>query len=314
MHTRSGRITGDRGVSLASAPARGFVCTALSRSRERHFVSETISAESLVDSAATDASAEGPVKTAMDGAVAILTMQAAPYNLLDRVMNEALIAGLQWARTQAARAVVLQSSLRHFSAGANLDQMIIDADANDGVLDWKLLEILAEFDSFPAPIVASVHGTCVGGGFELVLASDISIVAASAKLGSVEATVGLHPLMGGIQRLVQRAGLTRGKEMAMLGRRYDPATLERWGVINMVVDEEHLRSATMTIAQELAHGPTVCHAQTKKLAAIAINEGVHAADLAMPSIQQEVFRSKDFHTGVKSYQEKGIGMARFEGR
>lgn len=279
-------------------------------------MSEITSSEPLVQVASsTDGSTGGPVKATMDGSVAILTMQAAPYNLLDRAMNEALIAGLRWARDQDARAVVLQSSLRHFSAGANLDQMVLDADANDGVLvGWNLVEILEEFDSFPAPIVASVHGTCVGGGFELVLASDISVVAASAKLGSVEATVGLHPLMGGIQRLIQRAGLARGKEMAMLGRRYDPATLERWGVINFVVEEEHLHSATMTIAQELAHGPTVCHAQTKKLAVIAVNEGVRAADLAMPTIQREVFQSKDFHTGVKSYQENGIGMARFEGR
>lgn len=277
-------------------------------------VSEVTSSELLDNSAATEPAAADPVSATFDGAVAVLTMQAAPYNLLDLAMNDAIIARLHWAREHNARAVVLQSSLRHFSAGANLDQMVADADANGGVLEWKMVELLEEFDNFPAPIVASVHGTCVGGGFELVLASDISVVAASAKLGCVEATVGLHPLMGGIQRVIQRAGMARGKEMAMLGRRYDPATLERWGVINNVVEEEHLRSATMTIAQELAHGPTVCHAATKKLAAITVAEGVRAADLAMPTIQREVFRSQDFHTGVKSYREKGLGMARFEGR
>jgi len=255
-----------------------------------------------------------PVSTTMNESVAVLTMQAAPYNLLDGQMIEAITAALQWARDRGARAVVLRSSLRHFSAGADLDKMLANADGNDGTLDWKMVELLQAFDAFPVPIVASVHGVCVGGGFELALASDITVVAASAKLGSVEVTVGLHPLMGGIQRLVQRAGLARGKEIAMLGRRYDAATFERWGVINKVVPDEQLESATMTIAQELAHGPTVCHGATKKLAAIAVSDGVAAADLAMPGIQRAVFQSQDFHTGVRSYREKGIGMARFEGR
>ena len=49
----------------------------------------------------------------------------------------------------------------------------------------------------------------------------------------------------------------------MLGRRYDAATLERWGLVNLVVADDALEEATLTIAQELAHGPTVAHAATK---------------------------------------------------
>src|SRR6201999_2519662 len=112
-------------------------------------------------------------------------------------------------------------------------------------------------------IVAAVHGTCVGGGFELALASDLVIAADSAKIGSVEVAVGPHPLMGGIQRVAQRAGAARAKEMALLGRRYDARTLERWNVINRVVPDERLAGVTSTLAHELANGPTVAHASTK---------------------------------------------------
>ena len=79
------------------------------------------------------------------------------------------------------------------------------------------------------PIVCAVHGLCLGGGFELALACDYLVAARSARLGSVEATIGLHPLMGAAQRVAQRAGALRAKEMAMLGRRYDPDTLAAWG-------------------------------------------------------------------------------------
>ena len=75
----------------------------------------------------------------------------------------------------------------------------------------------------------------------------------------------------------------------MLGRRYDAATLERWNVINRVVPDEELDVATMVLAQELAHGPTIAHAATKRLVAFAINDGVATADEAMAEIQRPIF-------------------------
>jgi enoyl-CoA hydratase/carnithine racemase len=254
------------------------------------------------------------VERGLDGSVAILTMRYRPYNLLDAALTELIADGLRWAAAAGARAVVLRSALRHFSAGADLDAMLEGAERGDGVLDWPMLEVLRTFDELPIPIVAAVHGVCVGGGLELALASDLVVAAESAKLGSVEATVGLHPLMGAIQRVAQRAGAARAKEMAMLGRRYDARTLERWNVINRVVADEQLEAAAMTLARELAGGPTVAHAATKALVSIAVSEGVRAADEAMAELQKPIFRSDDFRAGAESLRENGPGMARFAGR
>ena len=260
--------------------------------------------------AATDSPA---LATVMDGQVAVLSMGLAPYNLMDRALNHELISGLGWARQEGARAVVLRSSLRHFSAGADLDAMVADADKGD-VLDWGFVATLRAFDEHPAPIIASIRGVCVGGGFELALACDLIVASESAKIGSVEVTVGLHPLMGAVQRLTQRAGAARAKEMTLLGRRYPAATLERWNIINWVVADENLDSATMVLAHELAHGPSIANAATKHLVSVAVNEGIGAADDAMAEIQRPILRSADFRTGVRSYRENGIGMAEFEGR
>jgi enoyl-CoA hydratase/carnithine racemase len=254
------------------------------------------------------------VERRLDGSVAILTMRYPPYNLLNPALTDRIVAGLRWAAAEGARAVVLRSALRHFSAGADLESMLVAAESGDGVIDWPMLEVLRTFDELPIPIVAAVHGVCVGGGLELALASDLVVAAESAKLGSVETTVGLHPLMGGIQRLAQRAGAARAKEMALLGRRYDARTLERWNVINRVVGDEQLEVAAMTLARELAGGPTVAHAATKALVSIAVSEGVRAADHAMAELQKPIFRSEDFRTGAKSLRENGPGMAQFVGR
>ncbi|MDT5289600.1 MAG: hypothetical protein QOF88_4489, partial [Mycobacterium sp.] len=235
-------------------------------------------------------------------------------NLMGRGFTEQLIDALRWAGQSGARAAILRSALRHFSAGADLDDMLDAATGGDGTLGWPILEMLRAFDELPIPIVAAVHGNCLGGGLEMALACDLIIAAESAKIGSVEATVGLHPLAGGIQRLTQRAGAARAKKMAMLGRRYDARTLERWNVINRVVPDEQLDQAAATVARELAGGPTIAHAVTKALVTIAINEGVGAADAAMAELQKPIFSSEDFRTGVASLQQNGPGLASFEGR
>jgi enoyl-CoA hydratase/carnithine racemase len=250
----------------------------------------------------------------LDGPVAVVTMNHRPHNLMDREFTEQLIDALRWVGESGARAAILRSGLRHFSAGADLDGMLEAAGRGDGTLGWPILEMLQAFADLPIPIVAAVHGTCVGGGLELALACDLIIASESAKIGSVEATVGLNPLAGGIQRLAQRAGAARAKEMAMLGRRYDARTLERWNVINRVVADEQLAEAAATLARELAGGPTVAHAATKALVTIAINEGVGAADMAMTELQIPIFLSEDFRAGVDSFKQNGPGLASFEGR
>ncbi|SDK21059.1 enoyl-CoA hydratase/isomerase family protein [Nonomuraea jiangxiensis] len=254
-----------------------------------------------------------PVARLMDGTVAILTLRHRPYNLLDAAFSEQIIEALRWAGEQGARAVMLTSGLRHFCAGADLDALSAAATRGDGPLGRSRLDLLDAFERLPVPIVAGVHGVCVGGGLELALACDLVVASESAELGSVEATVGLHPLMGAVQRIAQRAGAARAKEMAMLGRRYDARTLERWGLINRVVPDERLRAATMTLARELAAGPTVAHAATKALVAVAVDQGVRAADEAMAELQRPIFGSDDFRSGVESYRRNGPGLARFRG-
>jgi enoyl-CoA hydratase/carnithine racemase len=248
----------------------------------------------------------------LDGQVAVMTMQSAPHNLLGERLIRELLAAMDWAREVGARAVVLRSGLRHFSAGAELEAFKT-ADREE-TTELPLLDLLQAFDALPVPIVASVKGVCVGGGLELALASDLVIAAESAKLGAVEVTLGLAPLMGAVQRITQRAGAARAKEMAMLGRRFDARTLERWNIINRVVPDAELAAATMTLAQELANGPTVALASIKELVSIAESQGVAAADQKMTAIQAEIWRSQDLKAGLASLTANGPGYARFQGR
>ena len=253
------------------------------------------------------------------GNVSVLTMQYRPYNLLGPKLINAIVENVEASQKAGSRAIVIRSGLRHFSAGADLDifEKRVSTASGDQSQEGRRLvgvDFLRFMELLPIPLIASVHGVCLGGGLELALACDYIIAATSAKIGSVEAALGLHPLLGGIQRQVQRIGAARAKEMSMLARRYDAPTLEKWGLINLTVPEEQLEATTMSIAEEFAQGPTLAHAATKELVHIAVNEGVSAADEAMARVQAPIWASEDLKTGLASFRKNGPGLAKFAGR
>ena len=244
----------------------------------------------------------------VDGAVAIVTMAKPPHNLLDGAFIEDLLQTFEGAAKSGARSILLKSSMKHFSAGAD-----VDGFSSEGRDEAAAVDVLDRLATLPIPTVAAVHGLALGGGFELALACDFIIASTSARLGLVETSIGLMPLLGGVQRVVERAGMARGKEIAMFGRRHDPELLERWGVINVVVADEALDEASRSWAQQLAAGPTVAYASIKKLAVIASNDGVRAADLAQEDARQDVWGSEDLQRGLEAFNESGPGTAIFQG-
>ena len=200
----------------------------------------------------------------IDGLVGVVSLAKPPHNLLDDALIEALLAAYRAVLANGCRAILLRSAQRHFCAGADIagfgTTTLIQADAT------RFAALLDALENVPVPTVAAVHGGAFGGGLELALTCDMIVCADTASLGQVEATVGLLPLLGGTQRLVARAGVARAKEIVMLGRRQTPEAFERWGIVNLVVPEAELPTAAMTLARQLAAGPTKALAGAKRLA------------------------------------------------
>ncbi|MEM7543256.1 MAG: enoyl-CoA hydratase/isomerase family protein [Pseudomonadota bacterium] len=242
---------------------------------------------------------------ARDGALAVLTLNNPPHNLITGAFIEQYCAALESAAEDGARAILIKSDLRHFCAGADVGALT--SDAIDAAKTLKRLE------SIPVPTVAALNGAVLGGGFELALACDFIVAAESAEIGSVEVHIGLAPLLGAVQRLVRLAGPARAREITMLGRRYDPRVLEQWGIINLVVTEHELASASLSLARQLAAGPTMAIAGIKELVNVACNDGVEAADAAQTQTLQAMWQSKDLKRGVQAMKSSGPGTAVFEG-
>ncbi|HIC95504.1 TPA: enoyl-CoA hydratase, partial [Candidatus Bipolaricaulota bacterium] len=90
------------------------------------------------------------------------------------------------------------------------------------------------------PVIAAIHGFCLGGGLELALACHFRIAAENAVFGQPEINLGIIPGFGGTQRLARTIGLGRALEMILTGNNVMARAAEQWGLVNKVVPEEDL--------------------------------------------------------------------------
>lgn len=178
--------------------------------------------------------------------------------------------------------------------------------------DW--LAMIHQLEDLPVPTVFAAHALCLTAAFEISLACDLLLAAESARFGLVEIVVGLTPSMGGPQRLVERAGPARARELIYTGELFDAATLERWNVVNRVLPDEGFDDAARAFALRLSQGPTRAHAATKTIVRTAATSGVRAADDITPLVSGALFGTDDLQNAVASFLADGPGNATYEGR
>lgn len=247
----------------------------------------------------------------IDGKVGVVTLAKPPHNLMDDLLIGDLLAAYKAVLDGGCRAILLRSSQRHFCAGAEMDSWgkttFIHTD------QAKFEATMQALEDAPVPTVAALNGGVLGGGLELALTCDMIVAANTAFLGQVEVAVGLLPLLGGTQRLAQRAGMARAKEIAMLGRRHTPEAFERWGIVNLVVAEQELASAAMTLARQLAAGPTQVLKGIKMQANLAGRGGIAAADARQVEINDMIWKAKDRQRGADTFFTTGPATAVFQG-
>jgi enoyl-CoA hydratase len=249
-----------------------------------------------------------------EGNVGVIVIDDPPLNLFGSELSAALVGALGEAESSGVRALVIRAEGNVFTGGADVN--VFDGLTPEAAEDFvaQLLVLAHRVEDLPFPTVACVHGLCLTAGFELSLACDMIWAAESAQFGLVEIVIGATPLMGGTQRVAERAGPARARELVMSGGLYPAETLERWNVINRVLPDDELLEKTMRFAERLAAGPTVANAATKRVVRSALDEGVRGADARMAEIAMPLFGSEDLKGAVRSFLEEGPGKARFEGR
>jgi enoyl-CoA hydratase len=254
------------------------------------------------------------VRLERDGALAVLTLDAPPLNLFDQAMFDGLTRAAGELEADAPRGLLVRAEGRAVSGGVDV-QVFDELSTADAARLWTdLLDVIGSLERLPCPTVFAAHALTLTAAFEVSLACDVLLAAESAKFGLVERVVGLTPAMGGTQRLAERAGPARARELVMTGALYDAATLERWNVVNRVLPDEGFDEAARAFARDLAEGPTKAHAATKAIVRGYLEGGVARADELVPEIAGGLFATEDLQQAVKTFLEQGPGHATFAGR
>jgi enoyl-CoA hydratase/carnithine racemase len=208
-------------------------------------------------------------------------------------------------RAQGARAVLLRGEGQTFSAGVDIVSFQ-QAAAHFGE-NWrdnlfpmthKYQAVLNAVERCSLPVIALLHGHCLGLGMELALACDIRIAAEGTQMGLPETRIGLIPDVGGTTRLTRLVGPARAKELILTGKTIDAKLAERWGIVNSVVASEQLEAQGRAFVAEIeAAAPLAVNYAKRIINAVSdLERGLQHEAWA----QSILIRTQDFEQGAQS--------------
>jgi 3-hydroxyacyl-CoA dehydrogenase len=180
-----------------------------------------------------------------EGDIAVITVDNPPVNALEHEVRAGLAAALDEAKgNDAAKAVVIACAGRTFFAGADITEFGKPPQAPG------LHDVIAAIEAMPKPVIAALHGTALGGGFELALACHFRVAAPGARVGLPEVKLGLLPGAGGTQRLPRIVGPEKALKMIVTGEPVGASEALADGIIDEIVEGD-LTAAAVTFARRV---------------------------------------------------------------
>ena len=184
------------------------------------------------------------VSYVMDGDIAVVTVNNPPVNALSRAVRQGLRDAIRRAADDDSKAVLILCEGRTFIAGADITEF------GKPMAEPFLPELLNEIEASEKLVVAALHGTSLGGGFETALASHYRIAVDSARVGLPEVKLGLLPGAGGTQRAPRLAGIAASLELMLSGTPIPASQAAAIGLVDKVVDGD-LGTAARQYVREL---------------------------------------------------------------
>lgn len=263
------------------------------------------------------------VRLEIDGPVGILILDHP--EVLNAVGPE-MLGGLQAALGQVEdpanglRALVFTGAGRGFCAGANLgggpaqlaggqSEQARDAGA---ALETHYHPVLRRLRNLNMPIITAVNGAAAGVGMSFALMGDMVLAARSAYFLQAFRRIGLVPDGGSTWLLPRLIGMARARELSLMGEKLPAEKALAWGLINRVHDDATLMEEAMTLARDLANGPTVALAAIRNLYWQSPENSYEEQLDAERWAQRTAGRASDFTEGVTAFLAKR--PAQFKGK
>jgi enoyl-CoA hydratase len=234
--------------------------------------------------------------------VVVVTIDNQPrLNAMTRAMMAELARRWDELESGPCRCIVLTGAgSRAFCAGADISGDLSASVETARVVSHALLK----YDAYAKPIVTAVNGDCVGGGVELLLATDIRAAAPHARFGLPEVKWSIYPFGGATVKLPQQIGHVHAMDLLLTGRLIDAAEAARLGLINRIVPAEGLMDwALETATQIAAHSPSAVQAVKRQISA-TIADHARSREAMEQELGDRVRASAHFKEGVAAFLEK----------
>jgi enoyl-CoA hydratase len=244
------------------------------------------------------------VQSERHGAVALLRLnRPEALNALSDDVLAALCAALDAAEESGeVRSIVLCGAGRAFAAGADVAGLR-KLDAAE-VLEGERGRRWQRLRSSRLPVVAAVHGWCLGGGCELAMTCDLIVASHTARFGQPETGLGIIPGAGGTQRLARAVGKALAMDMVLTGRVLSAEEAHSAGLVARVVAKEAWLDEARRVASEIAARAPVAQRLARESVDRAFETGLDSGlDFERKALYL-AFASEDAREGLSAFVEK----------
>jgi 2-(1,2-epoxy-1,2-dihydrophenyl)acetyl-CoA isomerase len=242
------------------------------------------------------------------GDVAVLTLNHPEVvNAISTGMMTGAMQALDFVAQTGLRAMIITGEGRGFCSGANLAEGLGGDDISTAIgkrMEEGYHPLLRRLRDFPVPIVTAINGPAVGIGMSFALMGDVITAARSAYFQHSFARIGLVPDGGSTWLLPRLIGLARARELSLLSEKLPAEQAMEWGLINRVFDDHALMDASLSIAGQLAQGPTVALAAMRRLYWESPHNSYEQQLELEREHQQRVGATQDFVEGVSAFLQK----------
>lgn len=215
------------------------------------------------------------------------------------------------------RAVVLRGSGDHFSYGLDIHTMMprLSAMITGNVQNDERQKVLSQIRTLQTgfqklhesskPIIAAIHGWCIGGGLSLISAADIRLCAQDAKFSLREAKLGITPDLGGLQHLPHIIGQGYTRELALTAKDFDAPFAEKIGLVNHVfATPDELFASADEMARQIAALPAGAVQGAKAVLNNNLNKSVEDGLQYVADWNSNQMQSDDFSEAINATVER----------
>ena len=253
-----------------------------------------------------DASPGGLVRYERQGRTAVLTLDHPPVNVLSQPVLDALARRLVEAEGDPeVRVVILASAAeKAFAAGADIREMAPMSPSAARVHGGRGQAVTRQIERLPLPVIAAVHGICLGGGCEIALACDFVVASEDATFGQPEINLGVMPGWGGTRRLPRRIGTSRARDWILTGRSAPAREAFEAGLVYRLVPRAELLPVSLRLAEELSRKPPVALAAAKYAILNAVDPQIDVGLAHELDLWARLFATSGQKEGMRAFLEK----------